>query len=75
MAGLSAAIGLMVVLALSTVHSLDAEDMSDHLWRHELKKTFCDAIESYRIYKMERLDIHCAGKVGFFEDERVRIEC
>lgn len=43
-------------------------DMDDHLWLHQIKKTYCESIQSHRIYKVENLKVHCAGKVGFFDD-------
>ena len=45
--------------------------MEPRLWQHELKKTYCQMIQRQRIYKLEQLDVYCAGKVGFFDDEMV----
>ena len=51
------------------VYKVAAEgDTDDHLWLHQIKKTYCETIQSHRIYKVENLKVHCAGKVGFFED-------
>ena len=45
--------------------------MEPRLWQHELKTTYCQMIQRQRIYKLEQLDVYCAGKVGFFDDEMV----
>ena len=47
----------------------DKTDFDEHLWRHQLKKTYCEAIQTYRIYKVENLSVHCAGKVSFFDEQ------
>ena len=46
-------------------------DIDHHLWLHQLKKTYCEAVKNYRIYKVENLAVHCAGKVGFFDGDQV----
>lgn len=48
--------------------SASALEMEPRLWQHELKKTYCQLIERQRIYKIEQLNVYCAGKVAFFED-------
>ena len=47
-------------------------EMEPRLWQHELKKTYCQLIQRQQIFKMEQLDIYCAGKVAFFDDDLVR---
>ena len=60
------------IFSLSSVNAtLDSADENDHLWQHQLKKTFCGVIENTRVYKQGDLKIHCAGKVAIF-DNRVR---
>ena len=46
-------------------------EMEPRLWQHELKKTYCQLIQRQQIFKMEQLDIYCAGKVAFFDDDLV----
>ena len=41
--------------------------MEDYLWQHQMKKTFCGLIQHKRVYKLEKLDIFCDAKVGFFD--------
>ena len=70
--GKTAVAAIAVTFALMVIASVASweveEDTGHHLWLHQLKKTFCASIQSYRIYKVENLEVHCAGKVGFFED-------
>ena len=63
----------MVVLALILAVAAGslAVDREPRIWQHELKKTYCQMIERQRIYKLEQLDVYCAGKVAFFEDDMV----
>jgi len=35
---------------------------------HFLKMAYCRSIKNSRVYKLEELDVHCAGKVNVFED-------
>ena len=70
-----AAVAFVSFLLVSSVASWEAEDnIDDHLWRHQLKKTYCEGIQSHRSYKTENLAIHCAGKVAVFDD-RVSVKC
>ena len=48
-------------------------EMEPRLWQHELKNTYCQLIQRQQIFKMEQLDIYCAGKVAFFDDDLVSI--
>ena len=42
------------LLVISNVASREAyEDADHHLWLHQMKKTYCASIRSYRIYKNE----------------------
>ena len=43
--------------------------MEDYLWEHQVKKTFCDLVQKQAVYRQERLDIYCAAKVKFFQDQ------
>ena len=55
--------------SLLLITDVKASVDDDHLWRHQLKKTYCEAIQTYRIYKVENLSVHCAGKVSFFDEQ------
>ena len=68
MARLGVAAGVFILSVLAVNATLDNADENDHLWEHELKKTFCGVIENTRVYKQEDLKIHCAGKVAIFDD-------
>ena len=67
---------LLLAEAAALLFSVDAAisplEMEPRLWQHELKKTYCQMIQRQRIYKVEQLDVYCAGKVAFFEDDMVR---
>ena len=75
---LLAAAVLAQVVAVAHAGSIE---MEPRLWQHELKKTYCQLIDRQRIYKLEQLDIYCAGKVAFFDDhvscnsDRVKLLC
>ena len=71
MASLGLALLLAVFVMPNVVATASAFGMEPRLWQHELKKTYCQMIEKQRIYKLEQLDVYCAGKVGFFDDEMV----
>lgn len=71
MASLCLALLLAVFVMPNAVATASAFGMEPRLWQHELKKTYCQMIEKQRIYKLEQLDVYCAGKVGFFDDEMV----
>ena len=62
------AVAFAVLLLVNNVEASGDND-DDHLWRHQLKKTYCEAVQSYRIYKVENLSVHCAGKVSFFDEQ------
>lgn len=66
------ALVVWALLLAVLVPPVAALEMEPRLWQHELKKTYCQLIQRQRIYKLEQLDVYCAGKVGFFEDEQVR---
>ena len=72
-----AALVLAVMLTNATpgIAAKSLVEMEPRLWKHELKKTYCMMIERHRIFKVEQLDVYCAGKVGFFDDEMVRHRC
>ena len=61
-------LAVLVPLPPKVVAAVSELEMEPRLWNHELKKTYCAAIERHRIYKLERLDVYCAGKVAFFDD-------
>ena len=64
------AVAFACLLLVTNVEASDEEtDFDQHLWLHQLKKTYCEAIASYRIYKTENLGVHCAGKVSFFDEK------
>ena len=71
--GLSVAF-LLVAMMASSSSSLFG-NMEPRFWEHELKKTYCQLIQRQRIYKQEQLDIYCAGKVAFFDDQVCLIVC
>ena len=62
---------VLVPLRVVFVEATPTREMEPRLWQHELKKTYCELIQRQRIYKLEQLDVYCAGKVGFFDDELV----
>ena len=43
--------------------------MEDYLWEHQVKKTFCGLSKKQRVYQTENLEIYCAAKVKFFENQ------
>ena len=61
-------LAVLVPLPPEVVAAVSGLEMEPRLWHHELKKTYCQTIERHRIYKLERLDVYCAGKVAFFDD-------
>ena len=63
---------LLAVLSLPNfVATKSGLQMDPRLWQHELKKTYCQMIERQQVYKLEQLDVYCAGKVSFFDDDMV----
>ena len=67
------ALAFVMLVSTTNVEANIYEDdesggMDHHLWLHELKKTYCQAIVGNRIYKVENLAVHCAGKVSFFDE-------
>ena len=44
-------------------------EMEDYLWDHQVKKTYCSLIQKERVYREENLEIYCAAKVEFFQNQ------
>ena len=64
-------LAVLVPPSVVAVEAMSALEMEPRLWQHELKKTYCQMIKGQRIFKLEQLEVYCAGKVSFFDDDMV----